>query len=140
MFLTSPPPATEQDGEDKISFKFWKTGYLDVMKQRKTFALLILHHSFNVFFSITAYNFLTTGSKLQHVPSIIAFFTSIWSLHSYTAHRSYRNHAKEISGNFKDLVRVGLAVLKNIVIFWRFQNGSVNLFGITSEESWFLIF
>ena len=41
---------------------------------------------------------------------------------------------------FKDPARVGLAVLKNIVIFWKFRNGSVKLFGNTSEENWFLIF
>ena len=43
--------------------------------------------------------------------------------------QSYRNHAKEISGSFKDPVRVDLAVLKKIVNFWRFQNGSMNLLG-----------
>ena len=38
--------------------------------------------------------------------------TSLWSLHSYAARRPYRNHVKEISGNFKDPTKVGLAVLK----------------------------
>ena len=38
--------------------------------------------------------------------------TSLWSLHSYAARRSYRNHVKEISGNLKDPVKVALAVLK----------------------------
>ena len=57
------------------------------------------------------------------MPSIFA------CLHSYALHlQLYRNHVKEISGNFKDLVRVDLAVLKIIVIFWRFQNGSINFF------------
>ena len=53
--------------------------------------------------------------------------------------QSYWNHTKEISGRFKDPARVDLAVLRKIVNFWRFQNGSVNLLGITSKESWFLI-
>ena len=93
-----------------------------------------------MFFSITTYNFLTTDSKLQHVPSIFSLivFTSLWSLHSYAARRSYKNHVKEVSGNFKDPVRVCLAVLKKNGYFSRFQNSSINLFGITSEESWFL--
>ena len=89
----------------------------------------------------STYNFLTTGTKLLHVPSIFTFlvFTLLLSLHSYAARRSYRNHVKEISENFKDLAKVGLAVLKKIVIFWIFQNGSINVFKITSQESWFLI-
>ena len=29
---------------------------------------------------------------------------------------------------------------EKILIFWRFQNGSINLFGNASQESWFLIF
>ena len=46
---------------------------------------------------------------------------------------------KEISGNFKDPARVDLEVLKRIVNFSRFQNGSINMLGITSEENSFLI-
>ena len=38
-------------------------------------------------------------------------------LTQYLCSQSYRNHAKKISGNFKNLARVGLAVLKKIVIF-----------------------
>ena len=53
--------------------------------------------------------------------------------------KSYRNHATEISERFKDLARVDLAFIKQIVNFWRIRNGSLNLLGITSEESWFLI-
>ena len=53
--------------------------------------------------------------------------------------QSYRNPVREISGSFKDPARIDLAVLKKIVNFLRFQNGSMNLLGITSEESWFLI-
>ena len=50
----------------------------------------------------------------------------------------HRNHVKEISGNFKDLARVDLAVLKKIVNFWRFQNGSINLLGIAARKVCFL--
>ena len=46
-------------------------------------------------------------------------------------------------GNFGKFQRSGggrwLALLKKIVNFWRFENGSINLLGITSEESWSLI-
>ena len=62
------------------------------------------------------------------------------TLHFHALHlQSYRNHVKEISGSFKDPARVDLAVLKKIVNFWRFQNGSMNLLGVTSEECCFLI-
>ena len=63
-------------------------------------------------------------AKLKHVllPSLL-FFTS---LHSYALHlQSYRNHVKKVSGNYKDPAREGLTALKKIVIFWRFQNGSM---------------
>ena len=46
---------------------------------------------------------------------------------------------KKVSRNFEHPKKVDLAVLKKIFIFSRFQNSSINLFGITSEESWFLI-
>ena len=39
----------------------------------------------------------------------------------------------EILEDFKDLARVCLAVLKNIVTFWRLQNGNINWFGITRK-------
>ena len=68
---------------------------------------------------MSSYNFLETGSKLkpQQVRSIFAclpVFTSFLRL------QSYRNHGKEILGNFKSLVKVALAVLKEIIIFWKF--------------------
>ena len=62
-----------------------------------------------------------------------------FTVYSYAVRRSCRNHVREISANFKDPARVGLAFLKKIVIFWTFQNGSIKLLGITSEENWFLI-
>ena len=45
-----------------------------------------------MFFSITTYNFLTTGSKLYSkcLPSLLAFTSFLYL-------QSYRNHAKEIS-------------------------------------------
>ena len=44
------------------------------------------------------------------MPSIFA------RLHSYALHlQLYRNHVKEILGNFKDPVRVDLTVLKTII-------------------------
>ena len=60
------------------------------------------------------------------LPSLLVF-TSLWSLHSYPACRSYRNHVKEISGNFKDLAKVGLAVLKKDRYFlaipkWQYEH------------------
>ena len=46
------------------------------------------------------------------LPFLLAF-TSLWSLHLYAVRR---NHVKEISGSFKDPARVGLVVLKKIVM------------------------
>ena len=57
----------------------------------------------------------------------------------YLSLQSYGNHVTEISGSFRDPARVDLAVQRKIVNFWRFQDGSMNLLGITSKESWFLI-
>ena len=76
-------------------------------------------------------------ASYKQVHSIFAFLHFI--LTHYLCIQSYRNHVKEIWGSFKDLARVGLAVLKKIVIFWRFQNGSIDLLRITSKESLFLI-
>ena len=129
MFLTSTYQQDSRDGADKISLNWCN------QNKRKTVAPLIFYYSFKVLFSITTYNFLTTGSKLQYGPSIFACL--LFTLTQ--VRRSYRNHVKEISWNFKDLARISLAVLKKTVIFWKFQNGSINLFGIISEESWFLI-
>ena len=42
---------------------------------------------------------------------------------------------KPCQGNFVKFEGSGLAVLKRIVFFLRFQNGSIYLFGITNEES-----
>ena len=47
---------------------------------------------------------------------------------------------KLCQGNFKDTARVRLTVLKKKFFFRRFQNGSINLLGNTSEENWFLNF
>ena len=64
----------------------------------------------------------------------------LFSLHSYAFHlQSYRNYVKDISRNFKNPARVGLTVLKKIVIFWTSQSGSRNLLGIKREENRFLI-
>ena len=88
-------------------------------------------------FRITTYNFLRLLASVFH---LCLCLHSALTLHFQALHlRSDRNHVKEISGSFKDPARVDLAVLKKIVNFWRFQNGSTNLLGITSEESWFLI-
>ena len=76
-------------------------------------------------------------ASYKQVHSIFACLHFI--LTHYLSSQSYRNHVKEISGSFKDLARVGLAILKKTVIFWRFQNGSIDLFRVTSKESWFLI-
>ena len=66
MFLTSTYQRDSRDGADKISLN-WCT-----QNKRKTVAPLIFYYSFKVLFSITTYNFLTNGSKLQHGPSIFA--------------------------------------------------------------------
>ena len=97
------------------------------------FICSISHHSFNEFLSITTYNFLKTYPYSVRLPSLLVF-TSLWPLLSRT-----QLLQKPCQGNFKDPARVGLVVLKKIVIFWRFQNGSITLFRITREENWFLI-
>ena len=67
-------------------------------------------------------------------------YLSSLPLHFYALHwQSYRNHTKEIWEDFKDRMRLGLAVLKRDCCFWRLQNSGLNLLDITSEESWFLI-
>ena len=72
--------------------------------------------------------------KIINIPSL-----SSLTLHFHALHlQSYKNHVKEISGTFKDPASVDLAVLKKIVNFWRFQNSSMNLLGITSEKVDFL--
>ena len=129
--MFTSPPTKGQGGTDKISFRFWKI-WIKPEQIKNSYSR---HHSFNVFFSITNCNFLITDSR--HDPSIFACLH--FTLTHYLHLKSYRNHVREISRNFKDPARVGLAVLKKIVIFWRFQNDSIDLFGITSEENWFLI-
>ena len=122
------PSAREQDRADKNSLQFWKTGYLDVAK-RETVEPHINHlmRSYNYYlqFLYNWYQFIA-----------IAFHLCLSSLRFYALHLQLcRNHVKEISRNFKDPARVNLTVLQKNVIFWRFQNGSMNLFGITSEKS-----
>ena len=122
---------------NKISIQFWITGYLDVTEQKRNSCST--YHSFNVFFSITTYNFITTGRQLKLASKYLPVVFSL-SLHFYALLlQSYRNQVKEISKNLKNQARVYLAVLEKIVIFQRFQNGNINLFRITNEESWFLI-
>ena len=77
------------------------------------------YYSFNVLFSIITYNFLPTVQLLASynwcLPSLLAF------TYSYTLHlQSYRIQVKKIFRNFKNSVRVGLAVLKKIIIFLKF--------------------
>ena len=71
-------------------------------------------------------------ASYKEVFSIFAYLYFIYA--HYLCSQSNRNHVKEISENFKDSARVGLVVPKKIIIFLRFQNGSINLFGITSKE------
>ena len=98
-------------------------------------------HSFKAIFSITTHNFLTTDTELKLVSLLASAFHLCLCLYLHFAvsdglHlQSYRNNVEEISGNFKDPTRVDLAFLKKIVNFSRFQNGSLNLLSITSEES-----
>ena len=122
------PSARDQYTPDKNCLQFWKTDYLDVTK-RETVEPHINHLlcSYNYYLQFL-YNW------CQFIAS--AFHLCLSSLHSYALHwQPYRNHVKEISRNFKDAARVNLAVLKKNVILWRFQNGSINLFGTASEES-----
>ena len=85
--------------------------------------------SFNVFFSITTSNFNATGRK-----AITSVFHLCLPLHGiYALHfQSYRNDVEEISGNFKNLLRLKLAVFKKIVIFSKSKSSRINLFKVTS--------
>ena len=53
----------------KVFLQMRETGYLVTKKKKNSCPT---YHPFNVFFGITTYNFLTTGGKLQQVPSIFA--------------------------------------------------------------------
>ena len=91
-------------------------------------------------FRTTTYNFLNFLRLLASAFHLCLCLHSAFTLHIHALHlQSYRNHVKEILGSLKDPARVDLAVLKKIVNFLRFQNGSMNLLGITSEESWLII-
>ena len=56
-------------------------------------------------------SFQMLASYNRCLPSLLAF-NYYYALHL----QSYRNHAKKMVGNFKNSARVGLAVLKKIVI------------------------
>ena len=86
------------------------------------------YYLFSEFFIKTICNILIIG----YLAVATAFHLCLPSLLSYSQ--------KSCQGNFKNPTKVGLAVLKKIVIFWIFKNGSINLFGNTSGESWLLIF
>ena len=72
-----------------ISKQFWKTGYLDVTKTKKrTVASHITHLKWSLV-----------------LPSLPLHFYALYF-------QPYRNHVKEISGNFKDPTRVFLKIPK----------------------------
>ena len=96
-----------------------------------------LLHSFHITrLMCSTYNFLTTGSKPLHVLSIFAclYFTLATSLLRST--QVLQKPIKEISGNFMEPVKVGLAVLKKGFYFLKIPKGNMNML---SEESWFLV-
>ena len=69
------------------------------------------------------------------LPSLLAFTYFMPYVCSPFTFCVYRNHVEKFSGDFKNLARVGLAILRKIFIFIKFWNGSIKLFGITSEQS-----
>ena len=94
---------------NKISIQFWITGYLDVTEQKRNSCST--YHSFNVFFSITTYNFITTGRQLKLASKYLPFVFSL-PLHFYALLlQSYWNQVKEISKNLKNQARVYLAYI-----------------------------
>ena len=138
--LTSLPARKEQHRMGQINFLTILKGWLSSCNQnkRKTVATHITHLIYSLVFLFT--NSLLQVPYFSHskcLSSLLVVFC-MSSLCSYASHlQSYRNHVKEISGSFKNPAWVGLAVLKKIVIFWKFQNGSTNLLRIAREESWF---
>ena len=90
------------------------TRIVDVTKtKKKTVALHITHLMCCLALLLRISLQLVASYKQVH--SIFACLHFI--LTHYLCSQSYRNHVKEISGSFKDPARVGLAVLKKIVIF-----------------------
>ena len=90
----------------------------------------------NLFSSVTTYYFLTTDSKLA-ITTAGAFLSSLAFLSSYL-HFTLTHFVaiqKPCQGNFEKSEESGESSFN----FGKFQNGSINLFGITSEEIWFII-
>ena len=117
----------EQDGADKIFLQFLETGYLDVTKPKEK---QLLHSNYIThimcYLVLQTYNFLTTGS---YVPSIFACLHSTLMHYICSLKETMLRKFREISGICES--RFGSSE--------KFQNGSINLLGITSEESWSLI-
>ena len=112
------------------------------------------YHSFNVLFSITIYNFLTTVRKLwlasNCLPSLLHFY--------FTFTHYIRSLTETMSRKFREISRIQqeqiwqlwtrsfllllfLLLLLLLFFFLRFQYGSINLPHklTTSETVWFLI-
>ena len=102
--------------------------------KRKTVALRITHLMWSLVLLLTIFLWLVESCSWlvsKYLPSLPL---SSLTLHFHALDlQSYRNHVKEISGSFKDPARVDLTVLKKIVNFWRFQNDSTNLLGMTKR-------
>ena len=62
-------------------------------------------------------------------PSLLVFTSFYICSLTKTMPRKFQGSGESWFGGFE-----------KIRIFWRFQNGSINLFGNASQESWFLIF
>ena len=136
--FTSLPARKEQHrmGQFLTTLKGWLSSCNQ--NKRKTVTPHITHLIYSLVFLLTISLLLVANFSHSKRLSSLLFVFCMSSLCSYTLHlQSYRNHVKEISGNFKNPARVGLAVLKKTVIFWKFQNGSINLLRIAREESWF---
>ena len=129
----TPPARGERWGRTNLlTVKFWKTSYLNVIKTKQK---QLLHLSLITYLMCSILLLLTISIQLP---------SSLWKesiificLHFFLVDAVLQ---KPRQGNFKDPVRVALGAVKKIIIFWRFQNDSVNLFGDTSEENWFLVF
>ena len=95
-----------------------------------------------MFFSITTNTFLTTGSKLQHVPSIFAClrFTLVSSLGTQVLQKSSQgNFGKFQVGKFQVYGESRFGGSEKDRHFLKISKWQHNILGITSEESWLLI-
>ena len=118
-FLNHHHQQQRRMGQIKFLLNFERLAIQIEPNKRTTVAPLISHHSFNKFFSITTYNFFTTGSKLATARAFIfpcLYFPLVPSLLCST-----KVLEKPCQGNFR-----------------KFQGSSESKFGSSEKDLYFL--